>query len=201
MRELEKHIQANLARGRGSQCTPGTRPAAGKPKDIRDHVTQMLDIMVAAMQCDVTRVLTFYYENTVTSIRHDFLSVNVDYHGSVTHHGGDATKLANYATVNKWQVSQLAYLLTKMKAIQEPDGTLLDNSVVFFSSELSDGDDHSHTNLPIVLAGRGGGKLNPGRAIHYSNAKIANLFISMLTTVGVPVTKFGDDGDGPLANL
>ena len=88
-----------------------------------------------------------------------------------------------------------------MKAIKEPDGTLLDNSVVLFSSEISDGDKHDHSNLPIVLAGRGGGMLNPGRAIQFQNGKIANLFISMLTTVGVVTNKFGDDGTGPLTGL
>ena len=97
---------------------PGTPPPAGRPTDmnIQAHVKQMLDIMVMAMQCDATRVLTFYYENTVTSIVHSFLNVNVDYHGSVTHHANDPQKLAWYATVNNWQVSQLAYLLTQMKA-------------------------------------------------------------------------------------
>lgn len=204
LRELEKQIQntpTTTTGGGGAATCTGTRPAAGTPKDIRDHVSQLLDVMVLAMQCDATRVLTFYYENTVTSLVHSFLGVNVDYHGSVTHHGGDATKLANYATVNQWVVSQLAVLLTKMKAIQEPDGTVLDNSVVFFSSEISDGDKHDHSNLPLVLAGKGGGMLNPGRAIQFQNAKVANLFISMLATVGVNVTKFGDDGNGPLTGI
>ena len=205
LRELEKEIQTNppgsTTGGTGAACNPGTRPAAGTPKDIRDHVKQMLDIMVLAMQCDATRVLTFYYENTVTSIVHSFLGVNVDYHGGVTHHGGDPVKLANYATVNQWLVSQLAYLLTQMKAITEPDGTLLDNSAVFFSSEITDGNLHNHSNLPIVLAGRGGGMLNPGRAIPFQNGAVANLFISMLRTVGVNVTKFGADGTGPLPGI
>ena len=112
LRELEKQIQVNpnTVSPPGSGCTAGVRPVAGTPKDIRDHVTQMLDLMVLAMQCDATRVLTFFYENTVTGIVHSFLNVNVDYHGSVTHHGGDATKLANYAIVNQWIVTQLALL-------------------------------------------------------------------------------------------
>jgi hypothetical protein len=208
LRELEKQIQATPTGGTGgaggssgASCTPGTPPAAGTPSDIRQHVTQMIDLMVLAMQCDATRVLTFYYENTVTAIVHSFLGVNVDYHGSVTHHGGDPTKLANYAKVNQWVVSQLADLMTKMKAISEPDGTLLDNSVIFFSSEITDGNLHNHNNLPIVLAGHGGGMLNPGRAIQYQNANVADLFIAMLKTVGVSVSKFGNDGVGPLSNL
>ncbi len=168
--------------------------------NIQAHVKQMLDIMVMAMQCDATRVLTFYYENTVTSIVHSFLNVNVDYHGSVTHHANDPQKLAWYATVNNWQVSQLAYLLAQMKAINEPDGTLLDNSVVFFSSEISDGNLHNHSNLPIILAGRGGGMLNPGKAIQFQNANVSQLFISMLATVGVSVKSFGD-GTSPLPGL
>jgi hypothetical protein len=212
VRDLEKRIQSSVPAGGGSTgtggsgggvaaCSPGTPPAAGTPADIRQHVTQMIDIMVLAMQCDATRVLTFYYENTVTSLVHGFLGVNVDYHGSVTHHGNDPTKLANYAKVNQWVVSQLADLMTKMKAIREPDGTLLDNAVIFFSSEISDGNLHNHSNLPIVLAGHGGGQLNPGRAIQYQNANVADLFIAMLKTVGVSVTKFGADGVGPLSGL
>jgi hypothetical protein len=213
LRDLEKQIQSSVPTGGSTgtggtggggtvaTCTPGTPPAAGTPSDIRQHVTQMIDIMVLAMQCDATRVLTFYYENTVTSLVHSFLGVNVDYHGSVTHHGGDPTKLANYAKVNQWVVSQLADLMTKMKAIREPDGALLDNSVIFFSSEISDGDLHNHSNLPIVLGGHGGGLLNPGRAIQYQNANVADLFIAMLKTVGVSVTKFGADGVGPMSGL
>ena len=87
-----------------------------------------------------------------------------------------------------------------MKAIKEPDGTLLDNSVVFFSSEISDGNAHNHSNLPIVLAGRGGGMLSPGRAIQFQNANVSQLFISMLATVGVAVKSFGD-GTSPLPGL
>ena len=127
--------------------------------------------------------------------------MNVDYHGGVTHHGGDPVKLANYATVNQWQISQLAYLLTQMKAIKEPDGTLLDNSAVFFSSEITDGNLHNHSNLPIVLAGRGGGMLNPGRAIPFQNGAVANLFISMLRTVGVNAPSSAPTGTGPLAGI
>jgi hypothetical protein len=202
LQELEKEIKTNPPPS-SSTCMPGTPPPAGTPNDqnIQAHVKQMLDIMVMAMQCDATRVLTFYYENTVTAIVHSFLNVNVDYHGSVTHHNNDPTKLAQYATVNTWQVSQLAYLLSAMKAIQEPDGTLLDNSVVFFSSEISDGNIHNHSNLPIVLAGKGGGMLNPGRAIAFQNANISNLFISMLATIGVTTTKFGADGTGQMPGL
>ncbi len=203
LRELEKQIQTNPATVStvSEGCTPGVRPAAGTPKDIRDHVTQMLDLMVLAMQCDATRVLTFFYENTVTSIVHSFLNVNVDYHGGVSHHGTDATKLANYSTVNQWIVTQLVYLMTKMQAVQEPDGTLLDNSVIFFSSELSDGDAHSHTNLPVVIAGGAGGKLKPGKLVQYQGEKMANLFIALLNAVGVPTTKFGDDGTTPIAGI
>ena len=201
LRALEMEITTNPPPP-SSACTPGTPPPAGTPNDmnIQAHVKQMLDIMVMAMHCDATRVLTFYYENTVTALVHSFLNVNVDYHGSVTHHNNDPQKLAWYATVNNWQVSQLAYLLTQMKAIQEPDGTLLDNSVVFFSSEISDGNQHNHSNLPIVLAGKGGGMLNPGKAIQFQNANVSQLFISMLATVGVSVKTFGD-GSSPLPGI
>lgn len=89
-----------------------------------------------------------------------------------------------------------------MNAIQEPDGTLLDNSLVFFSSEIEDGNSHSHRNLPIILAGRGGGMIRSGRHIRYAGRPpIANLFISMLASVGISLTTFGVEGTGPLPQL
>ena len=113
-----------------------------------------------------------------------------------------APKHKTRQTISTWEVEQLAYLLGKMKAIQEGEGTLLDQSMVFFSSEIEDGNTHGHTNLPVLVAGRGGGAFSPGRHIVYPDAPpIASLFLSMLHGMGAGVDEFGNEGKSPLPGL
>jgi hypothetical protein len=153
------------------------------------------------MRCDATRAITFMMANAGSGRSYGFLGVNDAHHG-ISHHGDDAGNFAKLETIDAWEVSQLAYLLEQMQAVEEGDGTLLDNSMVFFSSEIEDGNSHAHRNLPIILAGRGGGVLNPGRHIVYPDTPpIANLFTSMLNGLGVEAGTFGDDGTGPLSGL
>ncbi|MBN1206192.1 MAG: DUF1552 domain-containing protein [Myxococcaceae bacterium] len=211
VRELELRVQQT----RMLQCSAGARPV--QPVDVRQQVRLLLDMMVLAFQCDLTRVATFMYGEAVDESSYDFLSVpdgNRSVPVSQGHHtlshdispGGLSQRM--YSAICKWEVEQFAYLLSKMKAVQEPDGTLLDNSVVLFGSGIGESNLHDSWNLPLVLAGRGGGKLRPGRHLIYKDynsltpgVPIAKLFVSMLNTVGVNTTKFGVDGDGPLPNL
>jgi hypothetical protein len=213
VRELEQRVEQT----RVMQCTPGTRPV--EPVDVRQQVRLMLDMLVLAFQCDMTRVATFMYGEAVDDSSYNFLSVPDDTgnlvpvsqgHHTVSHAitAGSLTQRM-YSAICKWEVEQFAYLLSKMKAVQEPDGTLLDNSVVLFASGIGESNVHDTLNMPVVLAGRGGGKIRPGRHIVYKDyntlytagVPIAKLFVSMLDAVGVSVTKFGNDGDGPLPNL
>ena len=107
-------------------------------------------------------------------------------------------------TIGTWEVAQFAMLLDRLAAVQEGSGTLLDQCLVFFSSEIADGNAHQHYNLPVVLAGSGGGAVNTGRHIALpvqEKVPIANLFISMLQVAGISIDTFGMDGTGPLAEL
>jgi hypothetical protein len=114
-----------------------------------------------------------------------------------------------YSAICKWEVEQFAYLLSKLKAVQEPDGTLLDNSVVLFGSGIGESAIHDTLNMPVILAGKGGGKIRPGRHIVYKDyndygtagVPMAKLFVSMLAAAGVDVAKFGLEGDGLLPEL
>ncbi|KFE66822.1 DUF1552 domain-containing protein [Hyalangium minutum] len=213
VRELEQRVQQT----RVAQCTPGTRPA--QTSDVRQQVKLMLDMVVLAFQCDLTRVATFMYGEAVDDTSYPFLSIPDGRGGSIPvsqgHHtlsheiaaGSQSQKM--YSAICKWEVEQFAYLLGKMKAVQEPDGTLLDNSVVLFGSGIGESNLHDTLNMPVLLAGKGGGKIRPGRHIVYKDplnfytqgVPIAKLFVSMLGAVGVNATKFGDDGDGLLPNL
>ncbi len=196
VRELELRVQAIET---SPVCDPGGDP--GNPGDIRDRTKAMLDLLALAFQCDVTRVATFMLGNAGSNRVFNFLGLTSGHH-TYSHHQSLQANYDALATIDLWMVEQLAYLFGKLDAIQEPDGTVLDNSLVFFSSEIEDGNAHRHTNMPIILGGGGGGAVTPGRHVKYSgNPTVANLFISMLGSVGLDVPTFGDDGTGPLPQL
>jgi hypothetical protein len=113
-------------------------------------------------------------------------------HHHISHHRNQADSLARLAIIDKWHVTQFAYFLDKLKSVKEGDGNLLDNSMIMYGAGISDGNEHSHDNLPTVLAGRGGGTIRPGRHIHADDVPMTNLYLSMLDRMGAPVAKFGD---------
>jgi hypothetical protein len=103
--------------------------------------------------------------------------------------------------ITRWHVEQYAYVLRKMREIKEGDGTLLDNSMVLFGSGLRDGNKHSPRNLPLVLGGRGGGRIQTGQHLVYAeDSPLSNLYVSMLDAFGTPVERF-EDSTGPLRGL
>ncbi len=196
VRELELRLQAVDG---GPVCEPGVAP--GAPGDIRDRTKAMLDLIALAFQCDQTRVVTFMLGNAGSNRVFNFLGLSGGHH-SYSHHQSSQENFDALATIDRWEVEQLAYLFGKLDAIQEADGTVLDNSLVFFSSEIEDGNAHRHTNMPIIVGGRGGGAVTSGRHVTYSgNPPVANLFISMLASVGVNAPSFGIDSTGPLPQL
>ena len=120
-----------------------------------------------AFQCDVTRVATFMQENPFNSRSFSFLGVSGNHH-SLSHHGGDAAKQAAQQKINTFEVTQLAYLLDSLaKAARRRRQSVLHNSIVLFTSDFGDGDDHYHWDLPMLVAGRAGGRWKPGRHIAY----------------------------------
>ncbi len=193
-------------------CSPGTRPA-DKISDVPLHTTTMIDLMVLAFQCDATRVINFQQANGGNSSYSSFpwINLNVDHHGT-SHHNGDPVQGAKLAKIELWEMTNFAYFLKKMDAVNEGSGTMLDNSVCFLSNELSDGNKHNQgttsytgfsapTGKPIVLAGSAGGKIKTGRHAIYNDASQADLFIALLNIMGVPATSFGIAGTAPLAGL
>jgi len=191
VRELEMRINATAL-----SCSNDGRP--GPPADVRDRVKQMLDLSVLAFRCDLTRVITFGYEHTVTHQAHPWLGVNETYHIGITHNQPGAP----YAAVNKWIVSQLAYLLDRLKTTTDGSGaSLLDDTIVYFASEMGEGSSHDPKNLPIVIAGRGGGAITPGRLLDRPGYGNGNVLISLMHAMGVPVTSFGNGFTKPLPGL
>ena len=186
-----------------AQCTPGTKPAA--TTDFPAKVAIMSDLMVMAMQCDATRIITFMLGNAISGQTYPALGITAGHH-DISHHANDPTKLSQLASIGLWEITQFAYLLNKMKSVTEgADGSsnMLYNSTIFLSSDISDGNRHNHDDMPIILAGHGGGALKPGQHLVFPanmHQKVANLLVTMLGTAGVASAVVGDS-TGPLAGL
>jgi hypothetical protein len=192
VRELELRVEAT-----GGAACVATEPEP--PDDFRERVRAMLDVIVLAFRCDVTRVITFMQANAGSNQTYPWLGVD-DGHHQISHHQGDPTNHAMLQAIDTWEVEQFAYLVGQLAAIPEPGGSVLDSSLIFFSSEIEDGDAHRHTNMPILLAGRGGGAVQPGRHLRWSSErKLADLFLTVLLAYGIQRPTFGMDGTAPLS--
>ncbi|MDB6020483.1 MAG: hypothetical protein JWQ04_340 [Pedosphaera sp.] len=167
--------------------------ASERSGDHTEHVRLMLDLMVLAFWSDSTRISTFMFANAVSGKNFSFLEGVKGGHHEISHHEDKPEKLEQYKRINTWHMVQLAYMLEKMQSIKEGEGTLLDNSMVLFGAGMRDGNAHDPHNLPLVLAGRGGGTISPGRHLVYEkNTPLCNLYRSMLTRLGSPVESFSD---------
>jgi hypothetical protein len=183
----------------GPACDPIDRP--GDPIDLEAHVGIMSDLMALAFQCDATRVITFMLANAGSNRSYEFLGVSGGHH-EISHHQDLQSNFDKLTVINTWEVKMLAGLLERLDALQDVDGaTVLDNSLVFFSSEISDGNWHNHNDMPVLLAGSGAGAIATGRHLVFPDEpSVAKLFVSMLQATGVEIDAFGD-ATGPLAGL
>ncbi|MGH9673732.1 MAG: DUF1552 domain-containing protein [Bryobacteraceae bacterium] len=205
MRSLEKRVERASQNGAGAwkpraAVDPKSAPAE-QPRDHAEHVRLMMDMMALAFQTDTTRVSTFMFGNAVSNVSFRFLDSVTMGHHDTSHHQKEAEKLRQYQIVNQWHLEQFAYLLRRLREMKEGDSTVLDNSMVLFASALSDGNSHSPRNLPLVLGGGGGGRIDSGQHLVYAeDSPLANLYVSMLDAFGAPVERFADS-TGPLAGL
>jgi hypothetical protein len=197
VRSLEKRVeQANQGVGKTWQpavdMDPSEKPT-GIPETHAEHVRLMLDMIALAFQTDSTRICTFMFGNAVSNTNFSFLDGVSGGHHSLSHHERKEENLVQYQKIAQWHVEQYAYLLHKLKGMTEGDSNVLDNSMILFGSGLRDGNSHSPRNLPLVLAGRAGGRLRTGQHLVYErNTPLANLYCSLLDAMDVPVERFGD---------
>ncbi|MEQ6118609.1 DUF1552 domain-containing protein [Reichenbachiella sp. MALMAid0571] len=161
--------------------------------DVTEKTRLMLDIMALAFWSDASRVSTFMFGNSVSGRNFSFLDGVSGGHHSISHHMNHPDKMEEYLKINIWHIEQYAYFLDKLKSIKEGDGNLLDNSMIMFASGLRDGNRHSPYNLPVLVAGKGGGKLKTGQNLQFNkNTPLANLYLSMLQSMNFDVNSFGD---------
>jgi hypothetical protein len=169
--------------------------------DHTESVRLMLDLIVLAFQTDSTRVASFMFGNSVSNKNFSFLKGVKGGHHEMSHHQREKNKLEQYQRIGAWFFEQYAYMLSKMRAIKEGNGTLLDRSMVLMGSGLSDGNAHSPHDLPIVVAGRGGGAIATGRHLSYpKDTPLCGLYVSLARGAGVEIDRFAD-ADGPLEGV
>jgi hypothetical protein len=191
VREIERRIAG--AERFGDLPDPGMPEPSGIPANYREHLRLMSDMLVLAFQTDSTRIATFLSAHDGSNRSFDDIGVT-DGHHSLSHHQNDPRKLAKIAKIDLFYAQQFAYFIGKLRETKDHDGrSLLDNSMVVYASGLSDGDRHRHDNLPVVLAGHGGGLLHPGRHVQLEQSTpMSNLYVGMLNAAGIPVDQFGD---------
>ena len=198
VREVERRVSRSS--GPPPSSIDGVQGPTGIPEEYGDHIRLMCDMMVMAFQSDLTRVATFMLANAGSNRSYPQIDVP-DGHHSLSHHRGDPKKHAKIRKINRFHVSQLAYLLKKLKSTPEGDGNLLDNSMIVYGSGLSDGNRHNNENLPVLLAGGGGGTIDSGRHLRYEEeTPLNNLYLSLLDRFGASAEYIGDS-TGRLSGL
>jgi hypothetical protein len=198
LREVERRITTAFVPGANGQAAM-VRPGSGTG-NYREHLHVMGDLLVLALQTDMTRISTFVFANEGSNRNYRIIDVAEGHH-DLSHHQGSADKLAKIARINRFHTEQFAYLINKLDQVREGEGTLLDNCMVLYGSGNGDGNRHNHDELPVLLVGKGGGTLATGQHLRYArNTPIANLYLELLDRMGVRVERFGDS-TGRLANL
>ena len=168
------------------------RPANGLPEDLREHAKLMCDLIAIAFQTDKTRVASLIISRDLSAMYYPFLDVKDAHHGASHNNNNDA-----YEKITRFHVSQYAYLASRLDAMPEGDGTVLDNTCLMFISNLWVGRTHNNSRLPLVLAGGLGGTLKTGRTLDYlkagdENRKVCSLYLSLMDRMGLQLGHFGD---------
>jgi hypothetical protein len=190
VRSIEKQIQS--AERDEARRLPQMEAPEGIPAEFPAYVRLMLDLVVLAFQTDTTRIATFVLANEGSNRTFPWIEVR-DGHHSLSHHAGNVEKLEKIQKIDQFYVEQYAYLVRRMKATPEGEGTLLDNSMLLYGGAIGDGNRHNHNELPVLLAGNAQGTIETGRHIRYAkDTPLCNLFLSMLDRVGIKEERFGD---------
>lgn len=190
IREIERQIDA--AEHDWTDIPAGVEKPTGVPVAYADYVKVMFDLQVLALQTDMTRVVTMMMGREGSMRTYPEIGV-ADPHHPLTHHRNNAEWVERVSQINVFHAELFAHFLGRLAAIPEGDGTLLDHSMIVYGSGLSDGNRHTHEDLPVVVIGSGGGAFNTGRHIAYpSGTPMTNLFLTLLDRVGVQPEAIGD---------
>jgi hypothetical protein len=189
VREVEQRIE----RAENVPALPSsTKRPDGIPLSYEEHIRSMMELIVLAFQTDSTRIVTFTLANDGSNRAFPEIGIPEAHH-QLSHHRGNPTTLEKIARIDRFYVEQLAWFLKRLGSVREGNGTLLDNSMVLYGGCISEGNQHLHSNLPLVLAGRGGGTLQPGRRLQLPDpTPMCNLHLSLAQRMGLHLDRFGD---------
>jgi len=198
IREIERRIER--AEHDSKQFAPTMEKPVGVPVEFEDHVRLMFDLMALAFQADLTRIATFMMCREGSTRTYREIGVSEAHH-PLTHHRGNPEWIEKVTKINCFHVDQFAYFVGKLNATPDGEGTLLDRVMVVYGSGLADGNQHTHNDLPVLLAGGGNGALRSGRHVRYAKeTPMTNLYVAMLDHMGVPPEHIGDSS-GELRHL
>jgi Protein of unknown function (DUF1552) len=198
VREIERRLQIAA---KASLAVPDTTVPVGVPESFEEHIKLQFDLLVLALRADITRVGTLLFARDLTSRSYPESGVTMAFH-SGSHHGEDDKRKLDYSKLNRYHVSMLAYFVEKLANAQDGDGTLLDHSLTLYGSNMGNSNRHLHYDVPHVLIGGAGGKLEGGRHLAYPTRTIptGNLLLSILDRFDIHQDKIGDS-TGRLENL
>jgi hypothetical protein len=189
VREVEQRLERS---GGTTQPAPELLLPPGIPDDYQLHIRIMLELIVLAFQADATRMITFTLANDGSNRAFPEIGIPEAHH-QLSHHRNDAETLEKIARIDRFYVEQFAWFLGRLQQVREAEGNLLDHAMVLYGGGISEGNQHLHSNLPLVLAGRGGGTLNPGKRLAVPDpTPMCNLHVALAQRLGVRLQQFGD---------
>ena len=177
----------------GATKDPGIKAPAGIPSDYTEYVQLMYEMLFLAFQSDSTRVASFLINHDGSNRSFEHIGITQGHH-DLSHHQNRPDLIEKVANIERWYVIQLAQFLEKLQATKDNDGnSLLFNSMIVYGSGCGDGYNHTHTNVPLLLAGNGGGTLTPGRYVKFDSKPVTNLYLDIADRVGIQgLNRLGD---------
>ena len=190
LRDVERRIA--MAEEQNTRELPVVDQPVGVPSDYAEHAKLMMDLLALAYQTDLTRISTFMLAREVSGRAYPEIGVS-DSHHPLSHHQDESAKLERLHMVNEYHMQQFSYLVDKLDALPEGDGSMLDSTLFLYGAGISDSNSHFHDDLPIALIGGRNAGIRGGRYIRYpQDTPLANLHVTILEHLGVPVEAFGD---------
>jgi uncharacterized protein DUF1552 len=199
VREIERRVQA-AATETGDAPDPGRTAPTGIPRKVSEHIDLMFDMLLLAFKTDTTRISTFMIGTGGSNRSIHEIGVREGHH-QLSHHKGVEEMVEKIRRIDKFYVERFARFVQSLADTREGDASLIDNCLIMYGSGICDGNRHNHEDLPVVLAGNGGGTVETGRLVEYpKETPLCNLYVSMLERMGCDVGSFGDSS-GPLPKL
>jgi len=190
VREIERRLQIAMSQ---SASVPDMSVPYGVPESFDEHIKLQFDLLALAFQADITRVGSLLMARDLTGRVYPAAGTDISFHGG-SHHAEDPGRIAQYAILNRYHTSMVAYFADKLNSIPEGDGTLLDNSLTLFGSNMGNSNQHLHYDVPMVLVGGAGGRLKGDRHLNFRTKTVptSNMLLSILDLCGVPQESIGD---------